>query len=93
MKSFKEKGCLVTCVRFQNCTSKDLPGGLVAGTSSSSVAGRGGKVGMGLIPGGGAGIPRAFQPKSQSLNRGNVVTNSTETLESNPHFKKKPLEK
>ena len=58
----------------------------MAGTSSSSVTGRGGKVGMGLIPGRGAGIPRASQPKSQRVNRGNVVTNSTETLESNPHF-------
>lgn len=37
---------------------------------------------MGLIPGGGAGIPCAPQPK---MNRGNAVTDSTETLENNTY--------
>ena len=48
--------------------------------------------GVGSIPGWGATIPHASQPKkTKTQNRSNVVTNSIKTLKNGPHQKKKSL--
>ena len=47
--------------------------------------------GAGLIPGQGARIPYAWQPKNQKRkNRSNIVTDSIKTVKA-VHFKKKKL--
>ena len=44
--------------------------------------------GVGSIPGWGAKIPHASQPKNQSINhRSNIVTNSIKDFKNGPHEK------
>ena len=61
----------------------DFPGGPVVETSPSNAGD------AGLIPGRGAQIPHASQPKNQNVsNRSNIVTNSIKTLKM-VHIKEK----
>ena len=50
-----------------------FPGGPVVKTSLSGVGD------AGSVPGRGAKIPHAWQPKKQTKTRSNIVTNSTKT--------------
>ena len=60
----------------------DFPGSSVVKTSPSNAGG------TGLIPGWGAKIPHALQPKNQNIkNKSNIVTNSMKTLKM-VHIKK-----
>ena len=62
--------------------SRDFPGGPVVKTSPSNAGS------AGSIPGWGAKIPHALQPKNQKTeNRSSIVTNSIKTLKM-VHIKK-----
>ena len=55
--------------------TRDFPGSPVVRTSFSNA------MGVGLIPGKGAGIPCALQPKNKTLeNRSNIAINSIKTF-------------
>ena len=66
----------------KNKELRNFPGGLVVKNSPSSAGG------VGSIPGWGAKIPHASQPKNQSINnRSNIVTNSIKDFKNGPHEK------
>ena len=66
----------------KNKELRNFPGGLVVKNSLSSAGG------VGSIPGWGAKIPHASQPKNQSINdRSNIVTNSIKDFKNGPHEK------
>ena len=66
----------------KNKELRNFPGGLVGKNSPSSAGG------VGSIPGWGAKIPHASQPKNQSINdRSNIVTNSIKDFKNGPHEK------
>ena len=69
---------------------RDFPGGPIVKTAPSNAGGAGS---IPAIPGRGAKIPHAWQPKNQNINnKSNIVTNSIKTLKM-VHVKKRSLKK
>ena len=64
-------------------SSRDFPGGPVVKTSPSNAGG------AGSIPGRGAKIPHASQPKNQNIKQKQYCNRFNKDFKSGPHLKKK----